>query len=67
VAITVYFENGKTKKRFKVLKIDKAANTIMLQGEYGTFSEPYNKERFQKMGYKLVQVDGDAPAADADD
>lgn len=51
----LYFENVKTKKRYKVVKLDKEAGEITLRGEYAEFTEPYSKERFQKLGYKLVQ------------
>ncbi len=53
--LQVFFENAKTKARYKVLKIDEATKVITLEGPYGPFSEDYDKERFKKLGYRLVK------------
>lgn len=57
---TLYFRNVKTNKRYQVIKMDKEKNEIVLKGEYSTFTEPYDKERFKASGYVLEQGDGDA-------
>lgn len=49
----LYFRNAKTGKRYQVVQIDKVKNTITLKGEMATFTEPYDKDRFKRMGYVL--------------
>lgn len=49
----LYFRNVKTGRRFKVIRIDKTTNEIVLKGEYSEFREPYDKDRFQRLGYVL--------------
>jgi len=56
----LYFRNTKTGTRFEVIKMDKEKNEIILKGEYTTFTEPYNKQRFIDMGYVLEQGDDNA-------
>lgn len=53
----VYFENEKTKKRYKLVEFDQEAGMVRLQGPNRIFNEPYSKERFKEMGYKLVKVE----------
>ena len=58
----VYFEQVKpdkdgNHKRYKVLAFDTVANTVTLESANGSFAEPLDKERFAKMGYKLVRVE----------
>ena len=60
---SLYFENTKTGRKYRVLKLDKTANTITLEGSRAQFTEPYDKEKFAKMGYKLVQVEDEATEA----
>lgn len=60
---SLYFVNEKTKKRYKVLKMNKQDNTITMQGTRATFTEPYDKAKFAKMGYVLTQVEDEAAAA----
>lgn len=50
----IYFENVKTGKKYKVLNM--ADGKVTLQGETATFTEPYDKDKFIKLGYKLVQA-----------
>jgi hypothetical protein len=50
----VFFENTKTGKRYKVLEF--GGDKVTLQGEHATFTEPYDKEKFVNLGYKLVQA-----------
>ncbi len=56
----LYFRNIKTGKRFQVVSMDKEKNEIKLKGEYSTFTEPYDKERFKTNGYVLEQGDSNA-------
>lgn len=50
----LYFENGKTGKRYELVRRD--GDKLVLKGEHGVeFSEPYDKDWFQRLGYKLVQ------------
>lgn len=51
----LYFRNVKTGKRFEVIKMDKEKNEVTLKGEYSTFVEPYDKQRFIDNGYVLEQ------------
>lgn len=52
----LYFENERTKKRYKILRFDKEAGTVVLKGEHAEFVENYDKDKFIEMGYKLVQI-----------
>lgn len=49
----VYFVHKTTGARFKVVGRDAEAGTITLEGEYGTFTEKYDKEVFARNGYTL--------------
>lgn len=53
----VYFENEKTKKRYKLVEFDQEAGMVRLQGPNRIFNEPYNKAHFQQMGYRLITVE----------
>lgn len=53
----LYFRNTKTNKRYEVIKMDKDKGEIVLKGEYATFTEPYDKQRFIDNGYVLEQGD----------
>lgn len=58
----VYFENVNTGKRYKVVKFDREAGTVTLIGPHNRpFTEPFSKERFQKMGYTLKTGDAAPP------
>ena len=50
---TLYFVHKTTGARFKVVGRDAEAGTITLEGEYGTFTEKYDKEVFARNGYTL--------------
>lgn len=56
----IFFKNVKTGKKYRVVKLDKAENEITLQGEYGEFTEKYNKARFERLGYVLVRGEQEA-------
>lgn len=51
--VKVYFRNVKTNKRYEVVRLDKEAGKITLRGSIAEFTEPYSKERFEKLGYIL--------------
>lgn len=53
----LFFESTKTGKRYQVIKMDKEAGTITLKGKVHEFTEKYDKEAFEKNGYKLVKVE----------
>ncbi len=51
----LYFENKKTGKRYELVR--KEGEQVVLKGEHGVeFSEKYDKDWFQQLGYKLVQA-----------
>ena len=58
----IYFRNIKTNKKYKVVARDAAAGTVTLEGEFGQFTENYDKETFAKNGYVLEKVDAQEPA-----
>ena len=49
----VYFVHKTSGARFRVVARDTAEGTITLEGEYGTFTEKYDKELFSRNGYTL--------------
>lgn len=51
----VYFKHEKTGKMFEVVNLNREDGTITLKGELATFTEPFDKERFKKLGYTLVK------------
>lgn len=58
----LYFRNDYTQARYRVLRKFTDADGIQkveLQGETATFVEPYDKERFKKMGYTLEMEETD--------
>jgi hypothetical protein len=55
----LYFKNVKTDRRYKVMRIDKEKGEITLKGEYSEFTEPYDKERFKRLGYVLEKVESE--------
>lgn len=60
------FRNKATGVTYPVVRIDPKdakERKIVLQGEHGEFVEPFSKERFEKMGYELVQEPDDEEAA----
>ena len=68
---TLYFEQTKANaagehKRYKVISFDNEKSTVTLQGLADPFVEPFDRARFEKMGYKLVREE-DKPAADEED
>lgn len=59
----LYFKNEKTGARYQVIRRFKDADgkdQVELQGKLASFTEPYDKERFKRMGYTLeVEKDGE--------
>lgn len=53
----IYFVHSKTGSRFKIVGRDATAGTITLEGEYGQFTEKYDKELFARNGYVLEKVE----------
>lgn len=51
----LYFENVHTKRRFEIVRLNRETNRITLRGQHAMFDEDYDKDRFQAMGYRLVQ------------
>lgn len=52
----LYFKNTKTGSRYRVLRqfVDaEGIKKVELQGQTATFIEPFDKERFKRMGYTL--------------
>lgn len=55
----MYFVNKSTGRRYEIVGFDGAAGTVTLRGETATFTEPYDKARILKNGYKLEKVEDD--------
>lgn len=53
----IYFVHSKTGSRFKIVGRDADTGTITLEGEYGQFTEKYDKELFARNGYVLEKVE----------
>lgn len=59
------FRNKATGVSYAIVKIDPADakdRKIVLQGEHGQFVEPFDKERFRRMGYELVKAQDEEAA-----
>ena len=54
--VQLYFVHVKTGSRFKIISRDAEAGTITLEGEYGQFTEKYDKELIARNGYTLERV-----------
>lgn len=53
----LYFRNEATGNKYKVVKFDREAGTVTLRGKFGEFTEKFDKEKFQRMGYTLEKVE----------
>lgn len=62
----LYFENVKSGKRYELLALDKEKHEVTLRAGGAKFTEAYSKERFEKLGYRLVKVE-EPSGEDADD
>ncbi len=61
--MTLAFINEKTGKTYRVVRFDQEKGEVVLIGEHNIeFTEKYDKEMFQRLGYQLKQVEM-APAA----
>lgn len=59
---TLYFRHTKTNKRYRIVRLDKEKNQVVLQGELAEFTQPYDKDELQRLGYVLEREEGpDAP------
>lgn len=56
----VFFVNEKTGKKFEVVWINQETGKIRLKGQHREFDEDYSKERFVKLGYKLMKEEVEA-------
>ncbi|MDQ3023441.1 MAG: hypothetical protein M3R04_03495 [bacterium] len=52
----LWFENERTGKRYKIVEFNKRKGTVKLKGEHAEFTEKYDKDKFQSMGYALKQA-----------
>lgn len=59
----VFFVNEQTNKKYLVTRIDQEKGEIWLKGQHKEFKEDYSKERFTRLGYKLVREEVDEQAA----
>lgn len=53
--MTFYFVNRHTSKRYKVIKLDRRENQIIMEGKVQRFSVPYDLELLDRCGYELVE------------
>jgi hypothetical protein len=51
----VYLVNTKSKRKYRVVRVDKEKNEVTLKGEYAEFTETFDKTRFKSLGYELVK------------
>lgn len=56
----IYLVHKKTGKEYQLLKLDKEAGTMTLQGPNATFEEPYDPERLKQRGYTVRKETSDA-------
>lgn len=57
MSMSLAFTNDKTGKTYKVVSFNQEAGEVTLVGEHGVeFTEKYDKDLFQRLGYKLQQV-----------
>ena len=56
---SLILRNTATSKTFKIVSRDKAAGTVTLQGDHAAWEEPWDKERFKKLGYVLERVEAE--------
>ena len=68
MAIKPFLINETTGRKFEVIALDKEKGEITLKGEYAQFTEPFDLERFARLGYKRtkIEVPDDAPEDDDD-
>lgn len=65
----LFFRNKASGVAYRVIKLDpKDAKDrkVVLQGEHGQFTEPFDPERFRRMGYDLVREDAPDVSSQSD-
>ena len=62
----LFLRHKVTKKRYRIIGMDKAKNEITLQGELATFTQPYDKDELQRLGY-VMEKEAAAPADEDED
>lgn len=50
---TLCFRHTTTHRRFRVVQWDRTTNTVTLQGDIATFTQPFDKVLFKRLGYVL--------------
>lgn len=56
----LYLVNKKTGKEYQLLKLDREAGIMTLQGPRTTFEEPYDVEKLKARGYTVRKEISDA-------
>lgn len=51
----MFFRNKHTGKRYRVIKLDRGQNLIIMKGETQEFTVPYDLELIERCGYELVE------------
>jgi hypothetical protein len=51
----MFFRNIHTGKRYRVVRLDRAQNTVILRGETQEFSVPYDLDLIERCGYSLEE------------
>ena len=46
-------------RAYKIIAFDQPTQMVTLEGPHGKFTETFDKERFKRMGYKLVKKEMD--------
>lgn len=62
-----FLVNKTTKKEFRVIEVDRANNTITLQGETAKFTEKFDKDTIKGWGYDLITRDEQPATVNADE
>jgi preprotein translocase subunit Sec63 len=47
----LFFRHTKTDKRYEILGFDKEKGEVRLKSDYAEFEMPYEKAKFEKLGY----------------
>ena len=55
----LFFENKNTGNRYEIVGRDAEAGTVLLKGKNSEWEEPYDKEKFAKLGYVLVKEESE--------
>ena len=56
----MFFTNIHTRRRYRVVKLDKAKNQIIMRGETQEFAVPYDLDLIERCGYVLEEDSDDA-------